>query len=115
MIQESKTQLDYSKPFEFYAVLQKYNTPNRNGRIYPEKILKREVENYKKNYIAKGTALSELNHPESSLIDLDRVSHIITEMWWDGHILLGKLKLLTSPGFHERGVVSTKGDQARIF
>jgi len=112
MIQESKTQLDYSKPFEFYAVLQKYNTPNRNGRIYPEKILKREVENYKKNYIAKGTALSELNHPESSLIDLDRVSHIITEMWWDGHILLGKLKLLTSPGFHERGVVSTKGDQA---
>ena len=112
IIKESKTQLDYSKPFEFYAVLQKYNTPNRNGRIYPEKILKREVENYKKNYIAKGTALSELNHPESSLIDLDRVSHIITEMWWDGHILLGKLKLLTSPGFHERGVVSTKGDQA---
>jgi len=112
IIKESKNMLDYSKPFEFYAVLQKYNTPNRNGRIYPEKILKREVENYKKNYIAKGTALSELNHPESSLIDLDRVSHIITEMWWDGHILLGKLKLLTSPGFHERGVVSTKGDQA---
>ena len=74
--------------------------------------LTREVENYKKNYIDKGVALSELNHPESSLIDLDRVSHIITEMWWDGHILLGKLKLLTSPGFHERGVVSTKGDQA---
>jgi hypothetical protein len=112
VIQESKSALDYSKPFEFYAVLQKYNTPNRNGRIYPEKILKREVENYKKNYISKGTALSELNHPESSLIDLDRVSHIITEMWWDGHILLGKLKLLTSPGFHERGIVSTKGDQA---
>ena len=112
MLQENKTQLDYSKPFEFYAVLQKYNTPNRNGRVYPERILKREVENYKKNYIDKGVALSELNHPESSLIDLDRVSHIITEMWWDGHILLGKLILLTSPGFHERGVVSTKGDQA---
>jgi hypothetical protein len=112
MLQENKTQLDYSKPFEFYAVLQKYNTPNRNGRVYPERILKREVENYKKNYIGKGVALSELNHPESSLIDLDRVSHIITEMWWDGHILLGKLKLLTSPGFHERGIVSTKGDQA---
>jgi hypothetical protein len=112
VIQESKSALDHSKPFEFYAVLQKYNTPNRNGRIYPERILKREVENYKKNYISKGTALSELNHPESSLIDLDRVSHIITEMWWDGHILLGKLKLLTSPGFHERGIVSTKGDQA---
>jgi hypothetical protein len=55
---------------------------------------------------------SELNHPESSLIDLDRVSHIITEVWWDNNILMGKLKLLTSPGFHARGVVSTKGDIA---
>jgi len=45
VIQESKSALDHSKPFEFYAVLQKYNTPNRNGRIYPERILKREVEN----------------------------------------------------------------------
>ena len=111
MEQMKKDMLDYSKTFEFYAVLQKYNTPNRNGRIYPEKILKRESENYKK-MIQKGVALSELNHPESSLIDLDRVSHIITEVWWDGIILMGKLKLLTSPGFHERGIVSTKGDQA---
>ncbi len=43
IIRESKNMLDHSKPFEFYAVLQKYNTPNRNGRIYPEKILKREA------------------------------------------------------------------------
>lgn len=113
-IMESKTLLDYSKPFEFYAVLQKYNTPNRNGRIYPERILKREAENYKK-MIQKGTSLSELNHPESSLIDLDRVSHIITDVWWDGPVLMGKLKLLTSPGFHERGVCSTKGDLAANY
>ena len=112
IIRESLEAADHSKPFEFYAVLQKYDTPNRNGRIYPEKILKREADNYIKNYIKKGTSLSELNHPESSLIDLDRVSHIITEMWWDKNVLLGKLKLLTSPGFHERGIVSTKGDQA---
>jgi hypothetical protein len=113
-IMESKTMLDHSKPFEFYAVLQKYNTPNRNGRIYPERILKREAENYKK-IIQKGTSLSELNHPESSLIDLDRVSHIITDIWWDGPVLMGKLKLLTSPGFHERGIVSTKGDMAANY
>lgn len=112
IIEESnKNIMDYSKPFEFFAVLQKYNTPNRNGRTYPERILKREAVNYKK-LIDKGVALSELNHPESSLIDLDRVSHSITDIWWDGNILMGKLKLLTSPGFHERGVVSTKGDQA---
>ena len=47
-ILESANTLDHSKPFEFYAVLQKYNTPNRNGRIYPERILKREADNYKK-------------------------------------------------------------------
>lgn len=111
LLRESKGLLDHSKPFEFYAVLQKYNTPNRNGRIYPEKILKRECENYKK-MINKGIALSELNHPESSLVDLDRVSHLITDVWWEGPVLMGKLKLLTSPGFHERGIVSTKGDQA---
>jgi hypothetical protein len=103
--------MDYKNPFEFYAVLQKYDTPNRNGRFYPERILKREAERYKK-MIAKGLSTSELNHPESSLIDLDRVSHIITDVWWDKNILMGKLKLLTSPGFHERGIVSTKGDQA---
>ena len=114
IIKESKNFLDYSKPFEFYAVLQKYNTPNRNGRVYPERILKREADNYKKA-IAKGTALSELNHPESSLIDLDRVSHSITDIWWEGNILMGKIKLLTSPGFHERGVISCKGDMAANY
>ncbi len=110
ILQEQKN-MDYRNPFEFYAVLQKYNTPNRNGRFYPENILKREAEKYKK-IISKGLSTSELNHPESSLIDLDRVSHIITDIWWDKNILMGKLKLLTSPGFHERGIVSTKGDIA---
>ena len=55
-LQESRDFKDYSKPFEFYAVLQKYNTPNRNGRTYPERILKRESENYIKNYIGKKTS-----------------------------------------------------------
>ena len=110
-IMEQQTKMDYRNPFEFYAVLQKYDTPNRNGRFYPEKILKREADKYKQT-IAKGLSTSELNHPESSLIDLDRVSHLITDIWWDKNILMGKLKLLTSPGFHERGVVSTKGDIA---
>jgi hypothetical protein len=110
VLQES-AKMDWKNPFEFYAVLQKYDTPNRNGRFYPKRILQREAENYKKT-IAKGLSTSELNHPESSLIDLDRVSHIITDIWWDKNILMGKLKLLTSPGFHESGIVSTKGDIA---
>lgn len=110
ILKESQN-LDYRNPFEFYAVLQKYNTPNRNGRFYPEKILKREADKYK-TAISKGLSTSELNHPESSLIDLDRVSHLITDIWWDKNILMGKLKLLTTPGFHERGIVSSKGDVA---
>lgn len=110
ILRESQN-LDYRNPFEFYAVLQKYNTPNRNGRFYPETILKREADKYK-TAISKGLSTSELNHPESSLIDLDRVSHLITDIWWDKNILMGKLKLLTTPGFHERGIVSSKGDVA---
>ena len=113
VLREAK-EMDYRNPFEFYAVLQKYDTPNRNGRTYPERILKREAENYKKA-IEKGLSTSELNHPESSLIDLDRVSHMITEIWWEGNVLMGKLQLLTSPGFHERGIVSTKGDMAANY
>ena len=111
VIQESYGHLDHSQPFEFYATLQKFDTPNRNGRVYPEKILRREADNYKKA-IEKGLSISELNHPESSLLDLDRVSHLITEVWWEGNTLMGKIKLLTSPGFHKEGVVSCPGDQA---
>lgn len=108
---KEQKEMDYKNPFEFYAVLQKYDTENRNGRWYPERILKRESDKYKR-LIEKGLSTSELNHPESSLIDLDRISHIITEVWWDSNVLMGKLKLMTSPGFHESGIVSTKGDQA---
>ena len=105
---------DFSQDIILYAVLQKYDTPNKNGRIYPETILKRENEKYQ-NLIKKGGALNELNHPSSSLIDLDRVSHSILETWWDGKILMGKIKLFTSPGWKKMGLVSTKGDQAAML
>ena len=105
---------DFSQDLILYAVLQKYDTPNKNGRIYPEILLKRENEKYQ-SIIKKGGALNELNHPSSSLIDLDRVSHSILETWWDGKILMGKIKLFTSPGWKKMGIVSTKGDQAAML
>jgi len=105
---------DFSQDIILYAVLQKYDTPNKNGRIYPEVLLKRENEKYQ-TLIKKGGALNELNHPSSSLIDLDRVSHSILETWWDGKILMGKIKLFTSPGWKKMGIVSTKGDQAAML
>jgi hypothetical protein len=106
--------MDFSKDLILYAVLQKYDTPNKNGRIYPEMILKRENEKYQ-SIIRKGGALNELNHPSSSLIDLDRVSHSIVETWWDGRMLMGKIKLFTSPGWKKMGIVSTRGDQAAML
>jgi hypothetical protein len=106
--------MDFSQDLTLFAVLQKYDTPNKNGRIYPEVLLKRENEKYQ-SLIKKGGALNELNHPSSSLIDLDRVSHSILETWWDGKILMGKIKLFTSPGWKKMGIVSTKGDQAAML
>jgi hypothetical protein len=113
IISEMKN-MDFSQDLVLYAVLQKYDTPNKNGRIYPEAILKRENEKYQ-TLIKKGGALNELNHPSSSLIDLDRVSHSIVETWWDGRMLMGKIKLFTSPGWRKMGIVSTKGDQAAML
>jgi hypothetical protein len=106
--------MDFSQDLILYAVLQKYGTPNKNGRIYPEHVLKREIEKYQ-TIINKGGALNELNHPSSSLIDLDRVSHSILETWWEGKVLMGKIKLFTSPGWKKMGIVSTKGDQAAML
>ena len=113
IIREAR-EMDFSQELILYAVLQKYDTPNKNGRIYPEMLLKRENEKYQ-SLIKKGGALNELNHPSSSLIDLDRVSHSILETYWDGKILMGKIKLFTSPGWKKMGIVSTKGDQAAML
>jgi len=93
-----------------YAVLQKWGVENKNGRIYPKEILERENKKYQE-YIKMGTSLGELNHPESSIIDADRVSHRITETWWEGKTLMGKLELDTTPGYHKLGVISSVGDK----
>jgi len=113
IISEMKN-MDFSQDLILYAVLQKYGIPNKNGRIYPEQVLRRENEKYQL-IIKNGGALSELNHPTSSLIDLDRVSHSILETWWEGNVLVGKIKLFTSPGWKKGGIISCKGDQAAML
>jgi len=106
--------LDFQTDLILYAVLQKYDIPNKNGRIYPESVLRRENDKYQ-TIIKNGGALNELNHPTSSLIDLDRVSHSILETWWEGNVLVGKIKLFTSPGWKKTGIISCKGDQAAML
>lgn len=98
------------EPLILYAVLQKCGVENRNGRIYPREILQREAQNYQK-IIQENRALGEADHPESSIISVDRISHNITEIWWEGNTLLGKLEVLMSPGFVNQGIISCKGDQ----
>jgi hypothetical protein len=78
------------------GVLQKANTRNGNGRVYPENVLKREIDNYQKS-IKDNRALGELDHPEDSVINLRNASHMVTQTWWDGNTVLGKVKVLGTP------------------
>lgn len=70
---------------------------NRNGRVYPRNILSNEVQRYKTNYIDKNRAYGELGHPDSPTINLDRVSHMITNLYPDGNNFIGKAKILDTP------------------
>jgi len=99
-----------SKLLELYVVLQKWGVKNRNGRIYPKHILERENERYQQ-LIKEKRAIGELDHPDSSLIAGDRISHNITETWWDGKTLMGKMQIIMTPGFMKYGIVSTRGDE----
>jgi hypothetical protein len=92
------------------VVLQKYGILNRNGRIYPEAILKHQDKLYQEA-IRERRAVGELDHPESSIIAGDRISHNIIETWWEGQTLMGKMEILMTPGFINYGIVSTKGDE----
>ncbi len=98
------------EPLVVYVVLQKYGILNRNGRIYPKEILIKQNEIYQQA-IRERRAVGELDHPESSVIAGDRISHNIIETWWEGHTLMGKMEILMSPGFINFGIVSTKGDE----
>ena len=77
--------------------LQEAEVKNGNGRVYPMNILKKQVEMYTKGPVATRTATGELDHPESSIINLNNVSHIITKVWWDGNDVMGELELLNTP------------------
>lgn len=97
-------------PFVVDAVFQKYGIKNANGRIYPESILKKQVELYQEK-IDKRRALGELNHPAESTIDLGRIAINIIELHWEGRTLVGKLEINTSYGFRKYGIVTTRGDE----
>ena len=70
---------------------------NRNGRIYPFKVLEKEVSRYNEEYVKTGRALGELGHPDGPTVNLDRVSHRITSLKVEGNNFIGKAQILSTP------------------
>ena len=79
------------------GVLQRAGAKNQNGRIYPMPILQREAKNYSQTFIAERRALGELDHPDSSVVNLNNVSHNVLSMGWQGSDLVGKVEILPTP------------------
>jgi len=79
------------------GVLQRAEAKNQNGRIYPREILQREAKKYHEEFIKQRRAMGELDHPESSVVNLQNVSHNIKEMNWEGDNLLGTVEVLGTP------------------
>ena len=78
------------------GIMQKCDAENGNGRVYPRKVLEREVKNYQK-LVKERRALGELDHPDSSVIELKNASHLVTDIWWDGDRVMGKVEILDTP------------------
>ena len=80
-----------------HGVLQRANAKNQNGRVYPKDILAREVAQYSKVQVAENRALGELDHPESSIVNLQNVSHNVRRVWWKGDDVMGEVEVLGTP------------------
>ena len=85
------------KSYFIEGIFMQGNQKNRNGRIYPVDVLEREVDRYNKEYIQKNRAYGDLGHPQGPTINLDRVSHMIKELYRDGDNFKGKAKIMDTP------------------
>ena len=83
--------------FVVQGILQRAGSKNQNGRIYPRTILERECKRYQQEYIDQHRALGELDHPESSVVNLNNVSHNVLKIWWKGDDLCGAVQILETP------------------
>ena len=79
------------------GVLQRAESKNQNGRIYPREVLMKEVQKYSEQQVTERRALGELDHPDSSVVNLNNASHNVLEMHWDGDDLLGTVEVLSTP------------------
>ena len=111
------------------GVMQKADALNGNGRVYPRNILEKEIKNYQK-LVNERRALGELDHPDDSVINLKNASHLVTNVWWDGENVMGKVRVLSTPsgqvlkslveagvklGISSRGLGSTKEKNGKTY
>ena len=94
IIEQSK---DGKKNYSIKGIFMQSDVKNKNGRIYPQHILQREVVRYNKDFINKNRAFGELGHPEGPTVNLERVSHMIKALYPDGNNFLGEAKILDTP------------------
>lgn len=117
-----KEQKEQGQSLVMKGILQKAETLNQNGRVYPRNILEREIRNYQK-FIQENRALGELDHPDSSVVELKNASHNIKEAYMEGNVVYGTVEILNTPsgkilqslvesgvtlGISSRGVGSTR-------
>ena len=88
---------DGKKDFFIEGIFMQADLQNRNGRIYPMPVMEKEVNRYVKEYVNTKRAFGELGHPEGPSINLDRISHMITELKRDGSNIVGRAKILETP------------------
>ena len=110
------------------GVMLQTEVKNKNGRVYPKEVMQKEVKRYTKEYIDNNRAYGELGHPEGPTINLERTSHLITDLYEDGNNFVGKAKILSTPmgnivknllddgarlGVSSRGMGSLKASNAK--
>lgn len=88
---------DGKKNYFIEGIIMQGDIKNRNGRVYPKNVLMRETKRYVENYVNKKRAFGELGHPQGPTINLDRVSHMFTELKEDGANVVGKAKIMDTP------------------
>ena len=96
LTEEEKRDIKEKNAVYLSGVMQRCDEKNGNGRIYPGKILRREVQSYM-DTVKENRACGELDHPEDSVVNLKNASHMVKSLWWEGNDLLGKIKVLSTP------------------
>ena len=94
VLKESK---DRPGVYEVEGVMQRAVAENQNGRVYSKAILEREASKYVKEFVERGNAFGELDHPETPVVSLKNASHVVKKLYWKGNDLMGKIELLNTP------------------